>query len=225
MHEFWRGMGLWADLVMINDYGNDYDQPVRDALRDMAAASHLRDLGGKNGGLHLLEGSALQTEQRLLLRAASALCLSGKGEEFVPQLRTKLQDVEPLERDQWQAMRQAPGEALGELRRAGFNGWGGFLDGGNSYGIDLKPGPSHPGAPGANPAHRRRTERLGFRARRRLCLVEKQQVLPNYPIHQRPALGGLWGTGMAGGRGARRTDSDFSIPSGQGCPYPGHEPV
>ncbi len=142
MHEFWRGMGLWADLVMINDYGNDYDQPVRDALRDMAAASHLRDLGGKNGGLHLLEGSALQTEQRLLLRAASALYLSGKGEEFVPQLRARLQAVEPLERGQWQAMRQAPGEALGELRRAGFNGWGGFLDGGNSYGIDLKPG--HP---------------------------------------------------------------------------------
>ena len=42
-HDFYRTMGVESDLVLINDYGNDYEQPVRDALRDMIAASHLRD--------------------------------------------------------------------------------------------------------------------------------------------------------------------------------------
>ena len=30
-HDFYRTMGLESDLVLVNDYGNDYEQPVRDA--------------------------------------------------------------------------------------------------------------------------------------------------------------------------------------------------
>ena len=53
-HDFYRTMGIVSDLVLVNDYGNDYEQPVRDALRDMIAASHLRDRVGARGGVHLL---------------------------------------------------------------------------------------------------------------------------------------------------------------------------
>jgi cellobiose phosphorylase len=49
-HEFYRVMGVWCDLVLINDYGNDYEQPVRDALRDQVAASHLSDMVLEPGG-------------------------------------------------------------------------------------------------------------------------------------------------------------------------------
>ncbi len=58
-HDFYRTMGIESDLVLVNDYGNDYEQPVRDALRDMIAASHLRDLVGARGGVHVLDGAQL----------------------------------------------------------------------------------------------------------------------------------------------------------------------
>lgn len=137
LHEFWRGMGLWVDLVLINDYGNDYDQPVRDVLRDLAAASHLRELGGKNGGLHILEGGALDDAHRTLLRAISALYLPGGEGELSAQLRGMLKDVEPMRDLEWIQPADL-GEAPGELRRHGYNGWGGFIEGGDGYAIDVQ---------------------------------------------------------------------------------------
>lgn len=52
-HEFYHAMGLWADLLLINEYGNDYEQPVRDALGEIVSASTLREWQGKPGGVYL----------------------------------------------------------------------------------------------------------------------------------------------------------------------------
>lgn len=77
MHEFYRSMGLWCDLVLINEYGNDYDQPVRDGLNAMISASHLCGLRGCAGGVFMLEGSALTSRQSALLRRCAAIYMGG----------------------------------------------------------------------------------------------------------------------------------------------------
>ena len=47
IHEYWRLKGILVDLVILNDYGNSYEQPVQDRLREMLTVSHLRELQDK----------------------------------------------------------------------------------------------------------------------------------------------------------------------------------
>ena len=92
-HDFYRTMGVESDLVLINDYGNDYEQPVRDALRDMIAASHLREMAGARGGVHMLDGAQLTPAQRETLSHVAALSFAG-GAGFHAQLRARLAALE-----------------------------------------------------------------------------------------------------------------------------------
>ncbi len=143
-HEFYRAMGVWCDLVLINDYGNDYEQPVRDSLRDQVAASHLSDMVLEPGGAFLLEGAALSAAQRALIETASAIFLDG-SEPLDAALRSRLRAL-PERLDAPRA-RLRGGFSLPEEPRDRFNGWGGFARGG--YLIDLLPGKPTP-APWCN---------------------------------------------------------------------------
>lgn len=89
-HEFYRAMGVWCDLVLVNDYGNDYLQPVRDRLRQLVERGHLRELEGKPGGVRLLEGQSLSAAQRRHIASASALCFEGGAGCMNAQLRRLL---------------------------------------------------------------------------------------------------------------------------------------
>ena len=131
-HDFYRTMGLESDLVLINDYGNDYEQPVRDALRDMIAASHLRDLAGARGGVHVLEGAQITPAQRETLSCVAALSFAG-GAGFYAQLRAKLASLEFGGRAAYRPM-EARNVKLPPIARALFNGYGGFA--GDGYAID-----------------------------------------------------------------------------------------
>jgi len=143
-HEFYRAMGVWCDLVLINDYGNDYEQPVRDSLRDQVAASHLADMVLEPGGAFLLEGATLTAAQRALLEAVSSIFLDG-SEPLDAGIRALLRALpEPQETPK---ARLRGGFSLPEEPREKFNGWGGFSKGG--YVIDLMPGRPTP-APWCN---------------------------------------------------------------------------
>ncbi len=131
-HDFYRTMGLESDLVLVNDYGNDYEQPVRDALRDMIAASHLRDLVGARGGVHMLDGAQLAPVQRETLARVAALYLEGNA-GFYAQLRAKLGALEFGGRAAYRPM-DARSVKLPPVSRALFNGYGGFVEDG--YAID-----------------------------------------------------------------------------------------
>ena len=133
-HDFYRTAGLQADLVLVNDYGNDYEQPVRDALKDMIASSHLRDLAGKPGGVHLFDGAQLEAGQRALLLRAAAMRFEG-GAGFYSQLRALLGTLEFGGRALYRPM-EAGAFRLGQVRRELFNGYGGFAADG--YAIDLE---------------------------------------------------------------------------------------
>lgn len=143
-HEFYRTMGVWCDLVLINDYGNDYEQPVRDALRDQVAASHLADMVLEPGGAFILEGSTLTAAQRALIETVSAAYLDG-SEQMDTTLRSLLRSLP--EAAEPPRARLRGGFSLPEEPRERFNGWGGFARGG--YVIDLMPGRPTP-APWCN---------------------------------------------------------------------------
>ncbi len=136
-HEFYRAMGVWCDLVLVNEYGNNYEQPVRDALRDMAQSSHLRELVGEPGGVFLLEGATLMDTQRQLLRCVSALCLVGGEGNLNLQLARRL-NRKPEPQPQYKAFAEVD-QALAPLPLQNENGWGGFAEAGERYVIELAP--------------------------------------------------------------------------------------
>ena len=131
-HDFYRTMGLVCDLVLVNDYGNDYEQPVRDALKDMIAASHLREMSDAPGGVRLLDGAQITPVQRQTLKQAAALYFDGR-DSFQTQLRRRLTALEFGGRACYQTM-SARAFRLPPARREIFNGYGGFE--GEGYGID-----------------------------------------------------------------------------------------
>ena len=184
-HEFYRAMGVWCDLVLINDYGNDYEQPVRDSLRDQVAASHLADMVLEPGGAFLLEGATLTAAQRALLEAVSAIYLDG-SEPLDAGIRALLHALpEPAEVPK---ARLRGGFSLPEEPREKFNGWGGFSKGG--YVIDLMPGRPTPRALVQRAGERGRLRFSGLGAGRRLHVRQKQPRHAADPVHQRPAPGG-----------------------------------
>ncbi|MEA5065584.1 MAG: glucoamylase family protein [Eubacteriales bacterium] len=150
-HEFYRAMGVWCDLILINDYGNDYLQPVRDQLQALIDTCHLRELHGQPGGARLLEGQSLTGAQRALIRKAGALVLDGNSGSMAAQLKRLLSAPARA------AARREPMRAFfhpPETKLLHFNGWGGFLPGGRGYQVELKPGHPTPTAwcnPLANP--------------------------------------------------------------------------
>ncbi len=137
-HEFYRSMGLQTDLVLINDYGNDYEQPVRDRLNDLIAGSHLCGSLGSPGAVHLLEGAALIDRQRELLAAVASLTVRDSEGPLPTQIKTALESVRPLSA---QALPPAPGEtALSIPALSCDNGFGGFTEDG--YLIYRTPAPA-----------------------------------------------------------------------------------
>ncbi len=142
-HEFYRAMGVWCDLVLVNDYGNDYLQPVRDQLMALIDASHLRELSGQPGGVRLIEGQSLTSVQRALLKKSAALLFEGGAGSLAAQLR-RLLNVNQKTPLPPPPMRHALG--ADNARKVLFNGWGGFLGGGRGYRIELKAGSLTPAA-------------------------------------------------------------------------------
>ena len=142
-HDFYRTLGVKVDLVLVNEYGNDYEQPVRDALADAIAFSHLNDLRGAPGGVHLLEGKQLTKAQRTSLHRAAVIDFDA-SQDFYMQVRRTLAVLDEPEK---------PGKRmkLGENRLSPMNtqnGFGGFLADGR-YAIDVLPERTTP-APWSN---------------------------------------------------------------------------
>ena len=140
-HEFYRTVGLCLDLVLINDYGNDYEQPVRDALKDMIACSHLREQVGVPGGVHVLDSQQISSEQRAQMQRVAAVFIDGgAGAGFWSQLRAILGALEFGGRAAYRPL-EPRGFKLKPVKREFFNGYGGFSDEG--YAIDAaEPTPS-----------------------------------------------------------------------------------
>jgi cyclic beta-1,2-glucan synthetase len=42
-HEYFRLKGLWIDLILLNEFGSSYEQPVQERLQELIAVSHARE--------------------------------------------------------------------------------------------------------------------------------------------------------------------------------------
>lgn len=132
-HEYYRTLGIIADLVLVDEYGCDYAQPVRDALQEVIEFSHLNALREAKGGVHLLEGAMLNEEQRTALHRAAALDADA-AQDFYAQVRTTLAALDiPQRRNR----RMLTGEKrLMPMKQHDGSGIGGYLADGR-YAIDV----------------------------------------------------------------------------------------
>lgn len=134
-HAFYRMMGVQMDFVAVNGHGNDYHQPVRGALGDLIASSHLNGQFHKAGGAYVLEKQNLEAEEIETLRRWAALHFLS-GQDFCMQLRSQLEGLYLREAGSGKAMRGCAMPMPENLRF--FNGYGGFDEKG--YAILLRDG-------------------------------------------------------------------------------------
>ena len=85
-HEYLRLQGLQVDLVLLNAYGNSYEQPVQDRLQEMVSVSHGRELIDKPGGIFIRQQTAIPEEDLNLLFAVARIVLSGERGSIASQL-------------------------------------------------------------------------------------------------------------------------------------------
>ncbi|MBM7581618.1 cellobiose phosphorylase [Caldicoprobacter guelmensis] len=139
-HEYWRLKGLNVDLVLLNEYGSSYEQPVQERLQDLVMISHARDLQNRPGGVYLIQGIFMPEEDKTLLKAAARLVLSGDGGSISSQLKfyePKEALPPPLNVT---ALTEREEEIAYDVEEdlAFFNGLGGFTRDGREYVIKLQ---------------------------------------------------------------------------------------
>ncbi|MGD0020618.1 MAG: phosphorylase, partial [Candidatus Limnocylindrales bacterium] len=147
-HEYWRLKLIDVDLVILNEHGATYAQDLHDSLETLVRTSQstlVHEGHAGHGGVYILRGDQLSTEDRTLLQtAARAVLLSRRG--------TLADQVIRLERPERIAPPAAPpGSSQTRSEVAAprpdlefFNGLGGFADGGREYVTILGPGQSTP---------------------------------------------------------------------------------
>ncbi len=145
-HEFYRAMGLWTDLVLVNDFGGGYDQPVRDMIAAQITSSHLRDMQCVPGGVWVLDGSRLSEGARNTLRRYAAVSFGGERDLYI-QIAALLAGLDIPKSAPYMPMDAGAAAITAEDRRI-YNGYGGFA-GDGSYVIDVLPG-RHTPAPWCN---------------------------------------------------------------------------
>jgi cyclic beta-1,2-glucan synthetase len=148
-HEYWRLKLLDVDLVIVNEHGATYAQSLQDALESVVRTSQsilVHEAHEGHGGVHILRGDQLATEDRTLLQtAARAVLLSRRG--------TLADQVIRLERPEPIVPALPPPRTLAAVRDDDaaprpklefFNGLGGFANDGREYVTILGPGQSTP---------------------------------------------------------------------------------
>jgi len=147
-HEYWRLKLLEVDLVILNEHGATYAQDLHDALETVVRTSQsilVQEGHPSHGGVYILRGDQLSTEDRTLLQtAARAVLLSRRGSLADQVIRLERPEriappAAPARSSQTRSETAAPRPEL-EF----FNGLGGFADGGREYVAVLGPGQSTP---------------------------------------------------------------------------------
>ena len=147
-HEYWRLKLLDVDIVILNEHGATYAESLQESLETLVRTSQsiLVPAGHPGrGGVKILRGDQLSSEDRtLLLSAARAVLLSRRG-----SLADQVIRLERPERVAPPAPASAPKPTRSETTVPRpdlefFNGLGGFADDGREYVAILGPGQSTP---------------------------------------------------------------------------------
>ncbi len=148
-HEYWRLKLLDVDLVILNEHRATYAQDLHVSLETLVRTSQstlVHEGHPSHGGVYILRGDRLSTEDRTLLQAAArAVLLSRRGSlaDQVIRLERPAERIAPPAAPP--ASRQTRSEAAAPRPELEFfNGLGGFADGGREYVTILGPGQATP---------------------------------------------------------------------------------
>ncbi len=145
-HEYFKLKGLSLDLILLNDFGNSYEQPVQERLQEMIAVSHAREMIDKPGGVFIRQTTNIPETDLNLIFAAARLVLDAEKGSIADQLKVEYQPYKaPLLEtkeidyhiDDDQNV-QLPNDLIFQ------NNLGGFSQDGKEYIIYLKKGDSTP---------------------------------------------------------------------------------
>ncbi|MES2460895.1 MAG: glucoamylase family protein, partial [Armatimonadota bacterium] len=152
-HTYWRLHSLRVDLVILNEEGASYDLPLQGQLGRLVQA-HTQYTGiDQPGGVFLRPSREIpEADMDLLLAAARVVIVAARG-SMAQQLAAAIAPTslpptfEPTRSSAEGNNRHV--STLSEIERIGWNGLGGFAEGGTEYAIDLLPGRPTP-APWVN---------------------------------------------------------------------------
>ncbi len=147
-HEYWRLKLLDVDLVILNEHGATYAQGLHDSLEALVRTSQsilVPEGHPGRGGVHILRGDQLSTEDRTLLQAAARAVLLSRRGSLADQVIRLERPPERIEVPAPPAPRQATIDVAAPRPELEFyNGLGGFAEDGREYVAILGPGQSTP---------------------------------------------------------------------------------
>ena len=142
-HGYWRSHGLAVDLLVLCD-----GRAVREALMHLAAPLLDPDSFDQPGGVHLHLKQEVPREDRILLRSAASVLLSGERGDLADQLRRAERAARPLPPPLVLAGSEQP--VTPAPAGAGAQDADGFTSDGREYVMHSRAGSATPDAPWIN---------------------------------------------------------------------------
>ncbi|NMA94473.1 MAG: glycosyl transferase [Clostridiales bacterium] len=150
-HEYWHTKGLKVDIVVLNEYGSSYEQPITERLEEIISIGHCRDLKDCPGGIYLRQADQMEKDEIKAIISASALVLRGDDGNLEMQLYRRRPYILPKSVDRISSYKYVnvhpPKFPKDELMF--YNGLGGFWQNGREYIMQLTEGMFTP-APWSN---------------------------------------------------------------------------
>ncbi|MDQ2087331.1 glucoamylase family protein [Herbivorax sp. ANBcel31] len=138
-HEYWKFKNLKVDLVIINEEGNSYNNPLQGLLNDVIRASHAHDMINRPGGVFILKKSNMKKEDIDLICATARIVLDGSlgnlEEQLMKEEKISLPEFKQFESEVKSYERKT---FIEEEELSFYNGIGGFGNGGKEYVIHLE---------------------------------------------------------------------------------------
>lgn len=141
-HEYWNRKGLKVDLVILNEFGNSYEQPVEERIQEILSISHARELIDKPGGVFVRQTAHMKKDDVGTFISMASLIIRGDRGSLEGQIKTRTQYILPRATRKTSFSRYTyvhpPIFPKDELTF--YNGIGGFWQNGEEYIIQLRAG-------------------------------------------------------------------------------------
>ncbi len=142
-HEFWHTRSMKVDLVILNERPAGYFDELNDQLRGLIQTTVHSPLD-KPGGVFLLRGAQVSSEDRVLLHCAAAVTLHGDRGSLARQMEANSESPKRLEKPLLRptlrtGTREAPSRAASEptAKLQFADRYGGFSEDGKTFHIRI----------------------------------------------------------------------------------------
>lgn len=148
-HAFWRSRGLVCDLVLLDQEGAGYQQPLKEEMQRVALSRSPSPGLDQPGGVFIRSTASLGPEDTNLLFSVARVVLVAARGSLSQQIGVPFHALPRPPSRGGPTFPEQVSERLPSVDLAGFNGIGGFAEQGKEYVIELGSGVRTP-APWAN---------------------------------------------------------------------------